>query len=202
MRRLKNRAEAPPDFFRFTHPETGHTSVATDYYSWSEKIKEHRRANNLPNDPEIMLKAEDQLCSIIPPELWEYEKEGDMSWVNTRISVGDVVDFTKILIAQAKEGNEYVSQEEANRRARICAGCYLNVNIMGCGVCGQLLELVIDKQTDYDTSLKNCAVCHCFNRAQVHFRTKVLDSADSEWKQSHYPKEFCWKSHASPNYQA
>jgi hypothetical protein len=197
MRRLKNRSECPPNGFRFVSPETGHASTAVDYYTWIERIKEHRKANNLPwVDPET---CEDQLCSTLRPELWEYEKEGDLSWVDTNIRVGDVVDFTKVLIAQT--GQDFVSQEEANRRAKICAGCYLNIRVQGCGVCGQLLDLVLDRKTDYDSMLQNCAVCKCFNQAQVHFSMTALDKADSEWKQSHYPKEFCWKSHQSPNYQ-
>src|SRR5215471_5727903 len=197
MRRLKDRSVAPPNFFRFVHLETGHASTAYDYYSWETLIKEHRKANNLP--PIDMAVCEDQLCSTIRPELWEYEKEGDLSWVDTNIRVGDVVDFTRVLISQA--GQEFVSEEEANRRAQICAGCYLNIRVQGCGVCGQLLELVLNRGTDYDASLQNCAVCKCFNQAQVHFSLESLDKADSEWKQSHYPKDFCWKSKLSPNYQ-
>jgi hypothetical protein len=200
MRRLKDRSQAPPDFFKYVHPETGHKTEARDYYTWVERAKEHVKANNLPYDPELPLKMEDQLCSTIPPDLWEYEKEGDLSWVDTRINVKDVVDFTKVLIAQATSGNRFVSQEEANRRAKICAGCYLNVRVGGCGACGQLLDLVIDRTTEYDGLLQNCAVCHCFNRAQVHFPLEVLEVNDTDWKQSHYTS-FCWKNKTSPEYQ-
>lgn len=203
MRKLKIPWQGVPDDFRYTHPETGHVTTAVDVWTWLEKAKEHLKGNNLPEQPELFDLMQEQLCSTLPPEYCSYEQDdAGKQWINTRISFSDVIDFTKVLIAHAKTGGEYVSQEEADRRARICAACYLNVNVGGCGGCGQLVDLVTEsRSTPHDHLLKSCAVCHCYNKSQVHFPLATLEINDTPERQSQYPPTFCWKSQKSPEYR-
>jgi hypothetical protein len=204
MRKLINTSVAPPEFFSYTHQETGHTTVANDYITWVQRAKEHRSANNLsiPDDFEFLM--QDQLCGKIPPELCEYGVN-DPQWVNVRLTWADVMSASKIYLEWRRQGKPFVSQEEAERRAKICAGCYLNVRVAGCGgLCREVAQLVTDskgeRKTEYDSKLLNCAVCKCSNAAQIHFPLTLLELSDTDARQQQYPSSFCWKSKASPEY--
>src|ERR1051326_1781536 len=192
MRRLKTLGVCPPDPVRFSyfHQETGHRSGPFfDYYTLVQAYKEHRKANSLPIPDNYDEVIQEQICSQLPPELCTYERGVDQTWINLNFTFADVINFTKVLIKQAIFGNKYVPQEEANRRASICTSCYLNVNVGGCGGgCRELVEQVTikDRTTPYDMHLKNCAVCHCFNKAQIHFDLDVLEISDSSERQSQY----------------
>lgn len=198
-RLLRNKSICPPDEFRYTHPETGHRTVAKDYYNWVEAAREHRKAMGLPWAYDQEARMQEQLCSQLSPDWCEYMREGDV-WIDTRLTLTSIIDFTKTLIAHAASGAHYVDQEEANRRAKICATCYLNIPAAGCGACHALSTLTAGgRSTPYDAALKNCAVCHCYNSAQVHFPLTTLEVNDTPLKQSQYPRH-CWKHKGGINY--
>lgn len=197
---LSKRDVTPPDGFRFTHPETGYRSEAIDWFTWMENIRAHRAANDLP--PVTPEQAEDQLCAQLPPENCE-GSDPNRPYVNTRISLGDVWDAMKVFGRFAMSGFQFVTQDEANRRARICVGCYNNVNVTGCGACHQLGEAVTgalaQRSTPHDAALKVCGVCRCLNKAQVHIPLDSLDAKDSPERQALYPI-FCWLKKGAENY--
>jgi len=204
MRKLRNTSQAPPDFFSFTHSETGHTTKANDYTTWIDKCIEHRRGNNLSIPDNFELVAQDQLCQTLHPDLWEIDS-GDKSWVNPRITWGDVYNAANTYHEWRIQGKPFVSLDEAERRAKICAGCYLNVNVPGCGgLCREVARIVTetkgDRTTRFDTQLRNCAVCKCTNGSQIHFPLAILETADTDTRQNQYPN-FCWKQKQSPAYQ-
>lgn len=208
MQILRNRDLCPPeitsgDSFRYTHSETQHRSIAPTYYDWIERIRAHRTANNLPQiAPE---EAENQLCQQLPPE-WCHHSENNRTWVDTRLSWGDIAAGVVAYAKFALSGFTSVSQAESNRRARICAGCFLLVPIQGCGACSKLASLitgdVAQKRTDYDDALngKACAACRCPNKSIVHFPLGVLEQADpGDAKQPAFA-DFCWRKKTSDNY--
>lgn len=204
---LRNKDIAPPentggDSYRFTHQETGHRSVAMTYYDWIERIKAHRTANNLPPITEV--DATSQLCAQLPPEWCEHDNPNSRSWVNTRLSWGDIAEGAKAYLRFALSGFTTVSQAEANRRARICAGCFLNVLVQGCGACAKIATLitgdVANKTTPYDGTLKACAACKCPNKATVHFPLPLLEQADPNDEKQPAFTDFCWRKRTSENY--
>lgn len=198
---LSRRDVCPPDGFRYTHRETGHTSTAMDWFTWQDKIREHRKANNLPVISEA--DADAQLCLQLAPE-WCAHSENNRSWVNTRLSFGDIAAGVLAYARLALSGFKTVEQSEANRRARICAGCYLLVAPQGCGVCSQMANLitgdVAQKKTDYDAALgmKACAACRCPVKSLVHFPMEELDRADDANKQEAFA-DFCWRKLGGEN---
>lgn len=206
MQVLNRRDIAPPeisggDSFRFTHKETAHTSKASDYFTWQDRIRDHRKANAL--EPVSPVESEHQLCQQLPPE-WCSHSENNRPWVNTRLSWSDLWSGAVAYVKLMASGFQTVSQNEANRRARICAGCYLNVTLQGCGACSQMAELitgeVAKKRTDYDDALKACAACLCPNKATAHFPLELLEGADpNDEKQARFT-EFCWRNKTSENY--
>lgn len=197
-RLLKRLDTAPPDFFRYVDPDTGHEIIAVDYWGWVEKAKEHRKANNLGIPYDLEAQMQDQYCHTIPSEYCQYEREG--TWVNLRLALDDILTVTRALIDSAK--GDFVSQEEAERRASICSRCYLNVNATGCGACRQIANLVAPgRTTSQDQNLKNCGVCGCYLRPKVHVKLDTLESSISNSRQEAYPS-FCFLKKNGPNYKA
>lgn len=208
MQRLKNPSIQPPQRsseggFVYVHQETKHKSVATDCWSWMDRIKAHRRSNGLSEITDEQ--AQDQLCQTLPPGWCDRDKT-DPEWINPNITISDVVGASRIYREWKKQGKLYVNQEEATRRAAICAGCYLNVHVGGCGgLCQELISLAAETKdlppTGYEPKLENCAVCHCTNAVQNRFDLTLLELEDSTSRQSQYPG-FCWKQKSSVNYIA
>lgn len=195
---------SPPDFWRFTDPDTGFVSKAVDHYNWMLQINAHRKGNGLPKITEAV--AEDQLCQQMPPGWCHHsdDEQSSRSWVNTRLRWSDIVEGTKAYLSFIASGFESVEQPEADRRARICSSCFLNVQVQGCGSCVKLASLVTGtvagKKTPYDDNLVNkaCAACGCPSRSIVHFPMNLLDQADTAEKQEKYAS-FCWRKHGSEN---
>lgn len=197
---LSRRDVCPPDGFAYTHAETGHKSTAMDHYSWMERVREHRKANGLA--PITQTQAEDQLCRLLPPE-WCKGDDPNRPFIEPRMSLNDVWDAMKVFAKFALGGFRFVDQAEATRRARICVGCYANMNVSGCGACHQLAGVIsgelAQRSTPHDAALRVCGVCRCMNRAQVHIPMDALEAKDSPDKQALYPS-FCWLRVGGENY--
>lgn len=204
MLRLINKDHSPPDFFRYRHAETGWLSKAVDHYNWILEIVGHRRGNSLP--PITVADAENQLCQTLPPGWCEHDdgERSGRSWVNTRLNWSQIVEGTKAYVDLILSGFKTVEQEEANRRASICASCYLKTPPQGCGSCLKIAQLIVGdvaaKTTPHDSYLVNqaCSVCSCPVKSIVHFPLSALDKADSPEKQEAFPT-FCWRKQGSPN---
>lgn len=209
MLRLISRSVVPPPdaqgrHFRYRHAETGHVSDARDWYSWMTACKAHRRANGLPIPADFAATAEEQLCEQLPPEWCAQEQEG-ASRVDTGFSLSDVTDWIKAVATRFFTSQPLVSQDEANRRARICSQCNYNMDAGGCGGgCAKLVKYLtpgmLTKFTPFDGLLKACGVCRCALRVMVHFPLSVLESNETSEKQDLFPS-WCWRSRISPAYQ-
>lgn len=203
---LKRTDQTPPDGFRFVHPETGYESIAIDIHTWMDSIRAHRDANNLP--PITVEQAMEQLCQTLPPSWCSHPApvQAAHRHVSTRLRWRDIVEGTKAYLGFIASGFETVSQDEANRRAAICAGCFLQVVPQGCGACVKIGRLitgnVASKTTIHDRLLANkaCAVCLCGTKSIVHFPMPLLEKADTPEKQSAYPT-FCWRKQGGEAYQ-
>lgn len=201
---LKNRDHCPPDGLRYVH-ETGYVSTAIDSYNWFANIQAHRVANNLP---EISLEqAEAQLCETLPPGWCTHSlpEQRSRPWVNTRLRWRDIVEGTKAYIALMVSGFQTVSQEEADRRAAICSGCFLKITPQGCGSCVKLSRIIVmdiaGKKTQHDSFIANqaCGACACPLQPIVHFPLALLERADNDAKQTAFTS-FCWRKKDGENY--
>lgn len=193
--------------FRYLHQETGHWSESSIYSDGDtggliEKYLAHRKSNGLPIPEDYEAVVQDQMCQTLPPE-WCKRQKGQ-SWVSTRFSSEDFLDGMKAFGRLMLGGFNFVTQAEADRRARICANCYYNVDLPGCTSCRKVASYLTGdvalKKTAYDEKLKACAVCKCSIQAMIWFPMDILEANDTPEKQALYPIEFCWKSKASPNY--
>lgn len=113
--------------------------------------------------------------------------------------------FAQFLNNLVLSGVQMVDQETANARAQICIGCHNNVpsndatGMGGCAACNKGVAIIgrtlkgkvlKDRITPYDSRLKACKLCGCFNQLQIWFPTTSLGM--SEETINAYPT-FCWK---------
>jgi hypothetical protein len=87
---------------------------------------------------------------------------------------------------------QLVEQDEAERRAKICAACPYQVTTAGCwgckGIAGMLPAIAGARKTSYDAQLKACGVCGCYNAVSVHLPLDVQKGEDLNFP------DYCWKS--------
>lgn len=200
MQKLKNRSVCPPDpvYFRYVHSEDGFSSTAQTYQAWQQTIADHCQRNGLA--PVSMEVAEDQLCNTLPAGWCEGCQE-NRPHVDLRFNFRDVFDWLAAHVRLIKTG--LVSQDEAERRAKICSGCYLNINSQGCTGCADIATLftseLAKRSTKSDAFLRNCGACRCYLKSLVHFPNDALSHDDS--LQSVLP-DFCWQKIGGENYVA
>lgn len=199
MLRLIPDSTTPPDKFRFTHPEDGWIDVAMDRKSWFAAIKKHRVDNGYPLPDDWQAQAEDQLCRILPPG-WCLQEDGRSpeQFVDTRISLDDVLRGTRVLLSFMFHGMPTVPQAQIESRAKTCASCYMNIAIPGCSPCVGLSNLIADVSgnisTPADPMLRACAICHCSNQAQTRIPIEILaKGVTGEQRALFNTVEHCWK---------
>jgi hypothetical protein len=196
---LTNRSVCPPDGFRYVFPETGYIAHGWNHNDWVNDAIRHLQVNNLAHRADLVPLMEEQLCKTLPPGWCNYD---DPNRARVSVSLGwqDVLGGLKTFASWIAQGCQYVTKEEADRRALICSRCYLNVNVQGCTGCQQaVVEVTGNRKSKYDDLLRSCAVCKCFLRAKVHFPISTLDR-ESLGAQELYP-EFCWLNKKSENYR-
>ena len=206
MLRFKNTSHLPPGGFRFKDPDTGAEIDAQSWGNWRDKVNKHREVNNLP--PIDIALAEDQNCSRLPPSAASMFCESDepMHTVDgVTLNSSDIWRGTKTIAAFKLFGHT-VSQEEADRRANICAYCPMNVNFAKpcSGICGELLELVSDMVGGATTAkqgdLHACAVCKCYLPSKVWVDEASIRRFEPKEVTDNYPSN-CWlaKQNATSN---
>lgn len=192
MKRLIPTSLTPHGGYSYTQPETNHTLTAYDFRSLVERVIQHRKANNLPVPFNIDDAVEMYICHE-RPELCEDRSQTPSQAQPLTLALA--VRLTKTLIAA---GNKRADEDEANRRAEICAACTDNVEPTGCSGCNKPLvkkavEFIVGgRKTAYDSSLKSCKHCGCFNAAQVWIPLDALQSVISEGENDNLP-DHCWK---------
>jgi hypothetical protein len=99
-------------------------------------------------------------------------------------------------VASWWKAGECVSQDEADRRAAICAGCELNQSafLPGCPGCtnmaAEVFKFIGGKKTASDAALKSCGHCGCQNSVIVWAPLDVLVSNETELPPV---PAWCWK---------
>lgn len=116
----------------------------------------------------------------------------------------DVEQFGHTVSRFVEGGGVPVPQEEAERRATICASCPKNKPLTGvCASCGKfaawLLGIAVKWETTRDNDLFACGVCGCHLRLSVHVPLEAQQ--DERFNAEDFPLS-CWKRQcAGPNQQ-
>lgn len=192
--------EVPPDLYRWAAPN-GHIVKAHDRDGWLLEIEKFAKDNNIELPEGWQADAEDRLCRVLPPGWCKYEDGGTpQTYLEARFQVGDLAHGTNALIEIVSTPDALVDQEEAERRARICASCPANVAINGCYSCYAIADMIMKvkgaRKTAADAALKGCAVCRCSTRAMVWVKGELLESITTEAQKEQYRlvEGWCWKA--------
>jgi hypothetical protein len=199
--KLRNLSDGPPGGWRFKHLDTGFVSTGVTFQSLVQKVLQYRQNHQVPIVSEGFARLSDEIEADICASM---EPADQASYCDTkfRLLTGihwkEVWRFLLTLAVWVKTGFTQVPQEEAERRAAICAVCPLNVGLAGCAICRTSLKAMRDAlmsaSTTQDTKLQACGVCGCDNKTQVHVSIAVLRTA----KELEYP-DWCWKARGVAN---
>jgi hypothetical protein len=142
------------------------TKVVVVSYGWSsliEAVKVHLKGNGIEEPLTLELQMADFICQHVPEWCEEMNPEREQ-----KVSAWKMMkSFYRAVEATWHEGQ--VSQEEADRRAAICAQCPKNVDqqvnfCIGCyarSLVSKVNDLLGSKRTAHDEKLKTCSACGC-----------------------------------------
>jgi hypothetical protein len=192
----------PPGGWRFKHIDTGFVSTGVTFQSLVQKVAQYRQNHNQPVVSEGYARLSDEIeadicASLNPADQAAYcdTKFRALSGIHWK----EVARFLHTLAAWVKAGFDVAPQEEAERRAAICAVCPLNVGMAGCGVCRTALkagrDALMQTRTSQDAKLEACGVCGCDLKTSVHVPINILRT-DREFLA--YP-DWCWKKSGGVN---
>lgn len=200
--RLKSRSLIPHGGgFRWRDPITNVEVFGTNYEMLIQLAYNERRANSAPIGLGFEQEVEADLCRSYPDEAETFDPRVPS---NRRLGLSDVVHGTMAMIHHRLAGSPLVSQEEANRRAEICARCAFNVTFTKpCSLCPDLENLVraamtSGKSTPFDNELKSCQLCSCFTKVSVwtelEIQCKPLTDDQRDMFKSLVELGRCWKN--------
>ena len=186
--------EKPPGGWTYTVPETG-VVITGDFFSsdlWP-KIVRHHEANGL-GEPDRGL-VEDRACRESPGGRCGTRQPKPVAGMLPHLTLGLVERFL-LTVWQTLKDRDFVSREEAERRAAICRSCPLVTGgIGGCEGCFDLIrkarDFVQSSPIKFEENKDACGACGCFLPAKVLLSNKTLDRAEGEQKPRYWEK--CWR---------
>jgi hypothetical protein len=195
---LKTIRTTPPGGWRYVQAESGYAMEANTLYDLAGKVAAHRRNMEYPMGTDIAKEIEEWICDRIPfKDQAEWCDTTSLTPPRTRVHWTMVQSFLQTAGAWLLADRQLVPQEEAERRAAICADCPFNVGMSGCAVCYATLNglrgSMMHRSTSQDDKLQACGICGCDNKTQAHIPLNVLAKGVPHT----YPN-FCWKSSLNP----
>lgn len=201
--KLLNDQQVPPGGFVFIVPETGfkigRELSIEDLYS---KIEKHYRDNRIHLPANWKERVQNQICQKLPPNWCSFDGANPNPQYKTDLSADRILKGLSSLTAMAKaaiKGEEvFVDQNEAEKRAEICARCHLNMSSNFCAGCaaGQAIRNLVsgvkgNRTTTYDDRLMVCGVCGCKNEVIVHVNRNLLLTGEKSETTDSRPN-WCW----------
>lgn len=179
---LPNRTQAPPGGWRCRVPETGQEFHGASEHQLICSLRAHYKANGYPEPENYKDMIESYVCSKTPDYC---TGNGPAYKLVDGFTFHTVLQGMRTLTSWLwqsglKGARQYVSQDQANKRAQVCVGCSFNDEPQGCTSCNsqsmrEALRVIIGtKTTAFDGQLKSCRVCQCNLSAKVQLPHKVL----------------------------
>jgi hypothetical protein len=205
--KLRQTSMVPPGGYWYREPSTGVIRDGQSLVGTIKQTVEHRLSNNLPRQSfeEAREDIECQICQRIPPEFCTDPRCSVVApeRVTTRMLITGSLALWKWISSKLSGREPFVDQAEADRRAAICARCFLNVaKLQSCSNCakGETLREAIgvtigDRTTNRDGALGACGVCGCLNRITVWFSGEIISETMTDDLRAKYKTvPGCWKS--------
>ena len=197
MWKLLNAHFGPRGGWTYRIPENGLLVNGGTFEALVTEAGNHYRANNLkvpPNLEELILSY---VCQTYAECSYDNVPNAAARGIFHRSAITDVIRFSRTMF-DAMVGGEKVTQEEADRRAKICSTCPFNVQPEGCTGCNSraikeaVTALTRAGKTPYDGQLLSCKFCGCFINAMVWFPLSTLQKFTDYDENKELP-EWCWK---------
>ena len=163
---------------------------------WTTMVKRLRewysaKALDWPGEAEMRKRVEHFICQLVPPG---FCAGGPASPRIPFLSISAIRDASKLFVDRVIRGQgSLVPNEEAVRRAKICANCPRNTH----GICTSCASSEFHdlfawlvrqgRRTPYDSVLDVCTACGCVLKAKVHISIDTL----ARLTPHSYP-ENCW----------
>jgi hypothetical protein len=197
-------SDSPPGGWKIKVPKTGVEFKHYDFRAISNAYKSHCNANGILLSPNWQEEFLSEMCK--QNQHWGRKCRPAVanSLKRRRLSLTAVLSFLNMLRAWAQSTlsgkDAFIPQEEAERRAGICANCPFNTTLQfSCGACmGAVLTLIHGilgkRKTEYDSSLGACLICSCSLKAAVHVPVDVQrEGLSDELKNDFDEIKYCWK---------
>jgi hypothetical protein len=204
MFRISDKNTTPPGGWYYVQPESGRIFKHYSHDSFFDEIRAHRLAQGYPIEPDWQAEIEDEICRTHPEWALRVCNRVERHGLERRpLSLAAMQSFINVVaawIGGAVLGRRvWVEQEEADRRAAICAQCDLNVAISGsCAACadqfGKVLAIVGSRKTALDKDLGACSLCGCLLRVAVHVPLEAQCAGVSQKLRDEFGAvPYCWK---------
>lgn len=166
-----------------------------DFWDMVQKCESMLLSRGIKPPADFVSQIENNLCNRLPGDSNCVPCSGEKQHLGFK----DVVRWVRAMYSFAVQSKfELVPQEEAERRAKICAACHRQISTSGCwgckGIAGLLPHIAGARKTSYDNQLKACGVCGCYNAVSVHIPLDAIDNEDH----LDFP-DFCWKKKNPPS---
>jgi hypothetical protein len=188
MKDIVNKTTTPPQpGFVFTDPRTGIVHKDLSLFAIFPKVAKSWDANGIEPPENWKAVVIHEMCEQNPHI--ECREEGE---VERHMTLNDVYRFASSVKKWMEGGMNFVSKEEAERRAAICASCHYNKPVGVCWGCHDALKWVGERigwpETKRDSELRGCVKCGCVLRLKIHLPLDAIDNTGIEFP-SH-----CWQS--------
>ena len=198
MALLGNPRQTPPDGFVYTQPETQTRMEDIDgLQALAAIVVKHRQYKGLPRatQEEVELDIQRQICAQMPPDICRAEPGEDykpMLDQSRRLTLDKIQSFSQAIFEWVRTGGDFVDEEEAQRRAKICLGCPFNKapNACACSPLWVLIKTLVPKKRQID-NLHVCGICGCVNSVAVLMPLTVIKES-LRGRDLIYPSH-CWK---------
>jgi len=171
------------------------TKVVFIAYNWRElvgRVEKHLKGNGIAISADLNLTMMKVFCEATKSE---YCAEEDPNQNAKGRLFEQAQRFLRTINNVVASGASLVSQEEADRRASICAVCPQNqptdVGCTGCGMktaIAQMANFALGKSTPLDSQLHWCQVCGCKNSLKIWVDRESMSEKDlaDKWETE------CW----------
>lgn len=191
--------------YDINRPDLGFVGYGTAFEMLERRCRDYRKANALPWGIGTSEELEQIVCEKYPDECEHCDKDLPLK---RRLSMGDVVNGTKVLLELVKQRvlkgeSVLLPREQAQARLDKCTRCPLNITfpIPCSGLCpelGAIVSAIVGNQHLDGEDRRSCAVCGCFTSSQVWIPYDILEKGvDDQMKVSFQKARVnfgCWKT--------
>lgn len=202
---LRDPGAGPPGGWTFKEPTTAWVGEASSIHSLAHQIIRHWEANSMPMK-DVFYEIAQQICEKAGSRYcYDMDNPSDVPNRPSKSTGGfgwmEFWNGTLNLGRWALKGRNFVSQEEATKRAEKCVACPNNLPVEACLPCKfKQAAMEVSKgvvhglTTPFDSQLKICDVCKCSTKVLAHvYDPSYMNDEIPADQLERYKAVNCWK---------